>query len=58
MDGSTIANLGIISYFFCFGLLFHIILKIIFNYYSSKKLPFDKWSIMDSISAILNIAAV
>lgn len=38
--------------------MFHIALKLIFNIYSTKKVPLDKWSIMDGISAILNLAAV
>ena len=56
--GGIISLLGDLSYFFCFGLIFHMILKMIFNFYSPKRVPFDKWSIMDGISAFLNIAAV
>lgn len=33
-------------------------LKILFNIFSKIKTPFDKWTFMDTFSAVLNIAAV
>jgi len=38
--------------------MFQLLLKIMFNICGKKKIAFDKWTIMDSLSAILNIAAV
>ncbi|CDW75745.1 UNKNOWN [Stylonychia lemnae] len=57
-SGNIIYNLGIVSYLFSFALLFQLFLKFIFNHYSKSKLPFDKWVILDSLSAVLNIIAV
>lgn len=38
--------------------MFQLILKIFFNICAKKRIMFDKWTIMDSLSAILNITAV
>lgn len=38
--------------------MFQLLLKIIYNLCAKKKIAFDKWTIMDSLSAILNILAV
>eukprot|EP00347_Sterkiella_histriomuscorum_P019687 403340671 len=56
--GNTTINLGYVSYLFSIALIFQLILKITFNFKSAKKIPLDKWTIMDSISAFLNIMAV
>ena len=56
--GGIISFLSQAAYFFCVGLIFHIVLKGVFNLKSDKKIPFDKWSIMDLITAVLNIVAV
>ena len=39
-------------------MLIFFFLKIVFNSHSKEKIPIDKWTILDSISAILNIVAV
>jgi hypothetical protein len=44
--------------FFSGALMFQLILKIVFNMCSKRRIAFDKWTIMDSLSAILNIGAV
>lgn len=44
--------------FFSAALLFQLLLKVLFNICSRSRIGFDKWTIMDSLSAILNIAAV
>lgn len=44
--------------FFSGALMFQLLLKIIYNICAKKKIGFDKWTIMDSLSAILNILAV
>ncbi len=44
--------------FFSGALMFQLVLKIVFNMCSKRRIAFDKWTIMDSLSAILNIGAV
>lgn len=38
--------------------MLQLILKILYNICAKKRIGFDKWTIMDSFSAIFNIAAV
>jgi hypothetical protein len=40
------------------ALVFQLILKILFNMFSKTRIAFDKWTVLDSLSAFLNIAAV
>ena len=42
---------------FSVSLLFHIILKVIFNLFARVKLPIDKWTIMDALCAFCNLVA-
>ena len=44
--------------FFSFALIFQLVLKIMFNVCAKHKIPLDKWTVLDSISAVLNIVAV
>jgi hypothetical protein len=47
-----------LALFFSGALMFQLLLKILFNLCAKKRIAIDKWTIMDSLSAILNIAAV
>jgi hypothetical protein len=38
--------------------MLQLILKIIYNICAKKRIGFDKWTIMDSLSGFFNIAAV
>ena len=38
--------------------MFQLLLKILFNICSKNSIGYDKWTIVDSVSAFLNIAAV
>lgn len=51
-------NWNFFALFFSGGLLLQLILKVIYNTCAKKKIGFDKWTIMDSLSAFLNIFAV
>jgi len=51
-------NWNFFALFFSGGLILQLFLKILYNICGKKKISFDKWTIMDSLSAILNIAAV
>lgn len=51
-------NWNFFALFFSGGLILQLLLKILYNICGKKKISFDKWTIMDSLSAILNIAAV
>ena len=51
-------NWNSLALLFSGGLLFQLLLKIIFNIFSKNKISIDKWTIMDSLSAFLNIVAV
>lgn len=56
---STYRNYNVLAFVFSFSLLAHIILKILFNASSKTgKLPIDKWTIVDGISAVLYIVAI
>ena len=56
--GSFTYTIGIISYLFTVAQILQISLKVVFNNFATKKIPFDKWTIVDGMSAILNIVAV
>lgn len=52
-------NWNFFALFFSAALMLQLLLKILFNICSKKKkIAFDKWTIMDTLSAILNILAV
>ena len=38
--------------------MLQLVLKIIYNIFAKKRIGFDKWNIMDSLSGFFNIAAV
>lgn len=54
----TYVNWNFLALFFSGALMFQFLLKVIFNTCAKKRIAFDKWTIMDTLSAILNIAAV
>ena len=54
----TYVNWNFFALFFSGALMFQFFLKIIFNICAKKRIAFDKWTIMDTLSAVLNIAAV
>lgn len=54
----TYVNWNFFALFFSAALLFQLALKILFNICSKYRIGFDKWTVMDSLSAILNIVAV
>lgn len=58
VEGSFTHNIGIVSYLFTLAQILQISMKVVFNNYSLKKIPFDKWTLIDGTSAILNIVAV
>ena len=44
--------------FFSAALILNLIFKILFSICSTKRIGFDKWTIIDTVSAVLNIIAV
>jgi hypothetical protein len=55
----TYRNYNILAFLFSFSLIAQFMLKMIFNSWTtSKKLPFDKWTIVDTVSALLYIWAI
>jgi hypothetical protein len=56
---STYRNYNILAFVFSFSLIGHILLKAIFNTFSTTgSLPLDKWTIVDGVSAVLYIIAI
>lgn len=51
-------NWNFLAFFFSAALLFQLLLKIMFSMCSRHKIGMDKWTVMDTLTAILNIAAV
>ena len=51
-------NWSLFSILFSVSLLFQHLLKVCFNIFSNLHIGFDKWTILDSISAFLNLVAV
>jgi hypothetical protein len=47
-----------LSFFFAVALLFQWFLKLLFNFLSKSRIPIDKWTFLDLISAISNILAL
>lgn len=55
----TYRNYNILAFLFSFSLIAQFLLKVIFNSWTtSRKLPLDKWTIIDTVSAILYILAI
>lgn len=44
--------------FFSVTLLYQGLVKVLYNICSKKKIMMDKWTLMDTISAIFNITAI
>lgn len=51
-------NWNFFALFFSGGLMLQLLLKVLYNIFAKKKIVLDKWTIMDSLSAFFNIAAV
>jgi len=51
-------NWNFLALFFSCSLLFQLILKILFNMCSKYNVAIDKWALLDTICAVLNIVAV
>jgi hypothetical protein len=47
-----------ILFFLSGSLLLSLFYKIVFNFYSKKRILYDKWTIFDTLSAISNIIAI
>lgn len=55
----TYKNYNLIAFLFSFSLIAHTFLKLTFNTFSTTGLlPFDKWTVIDNISAVLYIGAI
>lgn len=55
----TYRNYNILAFLFSFSLIAQVVLKMIFNSCSNgRKLPLDKWTVIDTLSALLYIASI
>ncbi len=55
---SKYINWSFMALFFSCSLLLQFFFKTVFNVFASKKIPYDKWTIMDTLCGSLNIIAV
>lgn len=55
---SDYVNWNLFALFFSCALLFQLLLKMLYNMCSKTKISIDKWTLMDSLSAFLNVIAV
>jgi vacuolar-type H+-ATPase subunit I/STV1 len=55
---SKYINWNFLALFFSCSLLLQFFFKTLFNNFASKKIPYDKWTIMDTLCGSLNIIAV
>ena len=54
----TYVNWNFLALFFSVALIFQGFLKVLYNIFSNNKVGLDKWTFMDTISAVLNILAI
>lgn len=51
-------SLSIYNIILSVALLFQLFLKQVFNMFSQKKIPIDKWTIIDTLCAVLNVVGI
>ena len=56
--GSIIATVGDLAHVFAIALILQLIFKGLFNIWSQITINIDQWTIIDAISAIINVMAV